>query len=310
MLDCLSIGDATLDVFLTLHTAEVHCERANESCKLTFNYGDKIPVDEVSQTLGGNAANNAASLKKLGFNTMLFSVHGDDDVGKTIDNFISEQEIDKSFIQIQPQTRSPYSTILSFKGERTILEFRPSREYKLPDNLPIPSWVFLSSIGSNYQDFFSQVASFVQTNSLKLAFCPAKPQLNSNITTYKPILEKTQIIFMNKEEAAMMLTASGEIKDMLWKIRDLGPKIVVITDATHGSYAYDGDQHYFQPASENPCVEATGAGDAYAAGFMAAIMKGKTVPEAMRWGTANAGSVVTKVGSQAGLLTLEEISHV
>jgi ribokinase len=54
-------------------------------------------------------------------------------------------------------------------------------------------------------------------------------------------------------------------------------------------------------------VERTGCGDAYASGFLSAVMNNQVIPEAMRWGTANAASVIGRVGSQAGLLTRTEI---
>jgi ribokinase len=54
-------------------------------------------------------------------------------------------------------------------------------------------------------------------------------------------------------------------------------------------------------------VEATGAGDAYATGFIAALFHGHSTAEAMRWGSANSASVVTKIGPQDGLLKLKEM---
>jgi sugar/nucleoside kinase (ribokinase family) len=64
------------------------------------------------------------------------------------------------------------------------------------------------------------------------------------------------------------------------------------------------------PILEAPAVERTGCGDAFASAFLAAIMDNVTIPEAMRWGTANAASVIGRVGSQAGLLTKTEIEKV
>ena len=54
-------------------------------------------------------------------------------------------------------------------------------------------------------------------------------------------------------------------------------------------------------------VERTGAGDSYAAGFLAAIVHGLPVSEAMRRGAVNAASVISTVGAEKGLLKKEEI---
>jgi sugar/nucleoside kinase (ribokinase family) len=54
-------------------------------------------------------------------------------------------------------------------------------------------------------------------------------------------------------------------------------------------------------------LEATGAGDAFATGFLGALLKGKNHAEALRWASVDAASVVMSVGPTAGLLTQTEI---
>jgi len=60
-----------------------------------------------------------------------------------------------------------------------------------------------------------------------------------------------------------------------------------------------------------PCtmVEKTGAGDAYAAGFLGALLLGKSVEEALQWGAAESASVIEHVGAQPGLLTMNGLKH-
>lgn len=52
-----------------------------------------------------------------------------------------------------------------------------------------------------------------------------------------------------------------------------------------------------------PPVDRTGAGDAFAATFVAALMKGNNLVGALQWAPINSMSVLQKVGAQAGLLT-------
>ncbi len=51
-----------------------------------------------------------------------------------------------------------------------------------------------------------------------------------------------------------------------------------------------------------PVIERTGAGDSYGAGFMSAVVKGKSISEAMLWGNGNSTSVVQYIGAREGLL--------
>jgi len=55
-------------------------------------------------------------------------------------------------------------------------------------------------------------------------------------------------------------------------------------------------------------VDTTGAGDAFASGFLAAHLKGKNIGEALQWGIINSSNSVTEYGGQKGLLTQEEIN--
>jgi len=56
-------------------------------------------------------------------------------------------------------------------------------------------------------------------------------------------------------------------------------------------------------------VDTTGAGDAFASGFLAAHLKGKNIGEALQWGIINSSNSVTEYGGQKGLLTQEKIEE-
>ena len=138
-----------------------------------------------------------------------------------------------------------------------------------------------------------------------------KFQLKADIKRYPKILEKCEVIFSNLEEAKRILEISeSEIvneRDLLSRIHLLGPKTVVITDGANGSYVSDGNRNLKIGIFPTKLVEKTGAGDAYASGFMAAIISRMPLEEAMTWGAINAASVIVETGTQNGLLTKEQL---
>jgi Sugar kinases, ribokinase family len=85
-------------------------------------------------------------------------------------------------------------------------------------------------------------------------------------------------------------------------LRRLGPRTVVMTDGTRGSYAFDGDRFFRTGILSMPVVDRTGAGDGYGATLMAALQLGRPLPVAMAWGTAQAAYVVGVYGGTPGLL--------
>ena len=92
-------------------------------------------------------------------------------------------------------------------------------------------------------------------------------------------------------------------------LKNLGPKIVVITDGPVGAYVFDGVKKIHGPMFPDiaPPVDRTGAGDAFSSTFTSAIILGKDIETALRWAPINSMSVVQYIGAQAGHLTIAEI---
>ncbi len=106
----------------------------------------------------------------------------------------------------------------------------------------------------------------------------------------------------------------SDLKKLLKGLYDLGPKIVCITDGPKGAYALDGSvagqkEYWFQPPYPDPAPpqNRTGAGDAFAAAFTAALILGKPVPVALMWAPINAAYVVQEIGAQKGLLSRDAL---
>ncbi|MGC9352081.1 MAG: carbohydrate kinase family protein, partial [Sulfurovum sp.] len=119
-LQLLSIGDATLDVFLEPTEHEQFCEVQSKESFICFTYGDKIPVKHLDFSVGGNAANNAVGTKRLGINSALVSTLGDDIVGKMIVEKLRKEEVDLNYVIMQAHANTNFSNIINYGGERTI----------------------------------------------------------------------------------------------------------------------------------------------------------------------------------------------
>ena len=116
----------------------------------------------------------------------------------------------------------------------------------------------------------------------------------------------------NVEEAETILGIQElEVKDLLKKMHDFGPEIVVITDGPRGAYAYDGNDMYFIKSypDPKPPYSRTGAGDAFSSTVLSAMILGKTLPEALAWGGVNSMAVVQQVGAHTGLLSREKLEE-
>jgi len=311
--DLLSIGDATIDVFMTPLESETVCEVNTKECLIAFSYGEKIPVKNLEFSIGGNAANNAIGTKRLGISTGIVLTLGDDNVGGMVVGRLKEEAVDVTYVIQQPATSSNYSTIINYSGERTIFVYHAPRSYEFPVKMPSPKWAYLTSMGESFRPFYIHMIDWIKANpAAKLVFNPGSWQMRSDYKDIQDIMALTHMIFVNREEAEKLTNfgkSSGKDREILIALSKLGPKICVITDGSKGSLAYDSINGKFIKVGVLPvdAYERTGAGDAFGSGTLAALIHGKELQEALIWGTCNSASVIGYTGSQKGLLKLNEM---
>lgn len=314
-IELLSIGDATYDVFLEPTESETLCEVNSKECLICFSYGDKIPVRKVEYSVGGNAANNSVGARRLGINSALVSTLGDDNTGNIIVEKIKSEGVNTDCVIQQKGAKSRFSTVINYAGERTIFTYNPLSSYEFPNGMPVTPWIYLTSMGEAFEPFYKHVIEFVGKNpGVKIAFNPGSRQIRADIALIKPVLENTEIIYVNREEA-QKLTGMGSStkkeKKLLENLSKLGPKVCIVTDGGNGSYLFDSESMRYLKCGVLPvdAYERTGAGDAFGSGFMSAIISGKKYSEALLWGTVNSASVIGYTGAQRGLLKVNEIPN-
>lgn len=308
MYDLVTIGDATMDVFINVEDAEVNCDLDRENCQLCFNYADKIEAKGVDFIIGGNAINGAVGARRLGKTSAFLSSIGEDDTGRKISEVLEREGVSTEYLTVVPNQPSNYSVVINFQGERTILVYHVPRSYRWKVESP-PPWFYMTSMGEGFDKIYGEVIKLAQTHRSKVAYNPGTIQLKGGLEWLRPSLAASEILFLNREESTQLLGLGNNpsIKELLATLKKLGPKIVVVTDGREGSYCFDGDHLYQMGIYDGPMVERTGAGDAYGIAFTVAVIEGKSSPEAMTWGSANSTSVVAQTGPQAGLLTTQGI---
>lgn len=315
MHDFIAIGDTATDVFIRLEDdsrAEVVGTPGSANYRISFPFGAKIPYKEAV-TIGGvgNAPNAAVSASKLGLRSALVAHVGEDEPGRQTLESLKKQGVDTQFLVMEAGHQTNYSYFLWYKDERTIFRRNEDFTYKLPD-LGKPKWLYVSSVGSKTLEPYSEIVSYLEKNpGVKLAFQPGSKEIPLG-QKLSSVYKRADIYFSNVEEAEMILGIETlGINELLKRMKDLGPKIVVITDGPRGAYAYDGEKIYHQlPYPDpKPPLERTGAGDAFSSTTVVALALGQDLPTALKWGAVNAMSVVQHVGAQEGLLSREEIEE-
>lgn len=309
--DLLSIGDASLDSFVTPSESQSLCKIDSQDCLICFSYGDKIPVKNLDFSIGGNAANNAVGVRRLGLKTALVVTLGEDTIGSQIIDTLQKEGVDRTFVIQQPATTSNYSIVINYSGERTIFTYHAPRSYEFPVQLPPTPWVYLTSMGESFRPFYIHVSNWLKKNpETKLAFNPGSWQFRAGLEGIADIMAQSHIVFVNREEAEKLTNfgkSKTKEKELLQALSKLGPKVCVITDGGEGAFVFDGTRFLKAGILPVDAYERTGAGDAFGTGFLSAVIKGRALEEALVWGTLNSASVIGYIGPQRGLLREEDM---
>src|SRR3989338_6664860 len=258
--DVISIGDTTLDVFLEIDeaNAEVVCQNGDEDCVLQIAWADKIPVKKVTKVYAvGKEDNVEVGCWRLGLKSALYTILGNDKEGKECFNVLKSEKVAKDYITWDKKRGSNYSAVINYKGERTILVYHEPRDYDLP-KLAMTDWIYLTAIGKGHEKLDQQIIDYVEKTGAKLGFNPGDLQLREGFEALKPLIAKCEVFFVNKQEAQRLVGKHDDIKELLKLLHDVGSKIVVITEGSKGSYAFDGTSVYFQEVLKVPLIEMTG----------------------------------------------------
>lgn len=316
-IDFLAVGDTVVDAFIELQDAEVHCNVNNTDCTLSMRFGDKIPYKNHYILAGvGNSANAAVSAARLGLSSALITHVGDDRYGEDCKQSLSNNNVLTDGIVCESGKPTNYHYVLWYRPERTILVKHTEFKYDWQSDINRmgkPKWLYLSSLAANTEQYHLDIAQWLGENpDVAVTFQPGTFQISLGVEKLADIYRHTALFVCNIQEAQKILhTDTIDIHELVTGLHNLGPRIVAITDGPAGAYVSDTTTVWFLSAYPDiaPPVERTGAGDAFASTMTAALVLGKSVPEALQWGPINAMSVVQEVGAQAGLLSQDRLLH-
>jgi ribokinase len=313
--EIIAVGDIVTDAFIKLldDQAQTYVDEHGRKI-LAMEFGTKLPFDHAEVIEGvGNAANGAVACARLGMKSAFVTNVGGDQEGRDMIHALVKNGVDHRFVRVNPGKRSNYHYVLWYKEERTILIKHEEYDYHWPHLTAKekPRWIYFSSISEHAIPYHDQVADWLEANpDVKLAFQPGTFQMEAGVLRLKRIYQRTEVLVLNREEAVLVGGGNhADVHDLINHLHALGPKIVVVTDGPDGAYASDGANRYKMPLYPDPAppIDRTGAGDAFASTFVAALAEGNTIEGALQWAPINSMSVCQKVGAQAGLLTEHQL---
>lgn len=305
MYDIITIGSSTIDIFVKTHSTARHILRHATEHDVCLPIGAKVLVDDIHVFTGGGGTNTAVALARLGFKTAWHGTVGTDDNGHTIFNELRKEHVTRLAQPIRGRTG--LSVILTgLEHDRTILAFKGVNDKLTDARIPRSRWLYIGSmLGTSWKTTLAIIQK-ARKNHTKIAFNPSMYLAKQGVQKLWPVLHGLDVLVLNKEEArALLRKPNASVKELLRKL-SLIVNIPVITDGANGASATEGEFMFTIKPRTTIVVESTGAGDAFASGFVAGQLLGKNIIESLKLGQAEATGVLSAIGAKNKLLTRKQ----
>ncbi len=303
MFDVITFGSATWDIFVRdKEFAFKKDKRFFNEKAICFPLGSKIDVDEIHFSSGGGGTNTAVGFSRQGFKTAYCGMIGDDLAGDKVIDDLKRFKVDTSLVSKTDNQSTNHSIVISIpEKDRTILVYRGASENFLFSTHIKAKWFYLAPLSGKLANSFGRIIDFGFKNNIKIAVNPGNSQIR--MPGIKEILKKTDILFLNQEEASFLTGISyNKEREILKNISSFYPGIFVMTKGKRGVVVSCGDKRYRAGALKSTVVDRTGAGDSFASGFVSGIIRKNDIEYAIQLASANATSCLKKWGAKNGLL--------
>ncbi len=253
---------------------------------------------------GGSAANTIYALAKLGLRTGFLGAVGDDDAGRILLESFRSVGVDTSGIVIKPKTKTGRALgFIDPQGRRT-LYIEPGANSLLRkadvDFSYVARTKFLHLSSFVGEEQWAIQCELVRALSPKtfISFAPGALLARRGLRTLSPVLKRTHVLFLNRRELRL-LTHTDDPEIGARSLLKAGSHIIVVTLGAEGSYVTDGKRAYrIEAPRVRKIVDTTGAGDAFAAGFLYGLFEERELRESAELGAQLAKLAVGQLGGR------------
>ncbi|MBR4767775.1 MAG: carbohydrate kinase family protein [Lachnospiraceae bacterium] len=265
--------------------------------------------------VGGEAVNEAMAAAKLGVKTGIFCCLGSDEAGEMIENALKRTGVDTGLILRVPDHSTPVTTMfVKEDGSRKSITNEAHRFNFRPDLYPervagSKALIFGSLFRAPFDDpgIIHAVLKTAHENG-EIVFADTKLP-NFRFLTLEDLMDSLPLIdyITPNEDEARYYTKKETPEEMADVFLSYGIKNVIIKLGAKGCFFKNGKESIFLPPYPIHAVDATGAGDNFAAGFASEILRGSSDQAALRFANACGAICTTAVGASAALQGREQV---
>ncbi len=273
---------------------------------------------------GGSAANTIYGLAKLDVKAGFVGAVGTDNDGKELITDFKATTVDTSQISVKKATTGSTVCLSDKLGERAIYVSPGANALLNTEDIDLAYLnqariVHLSSFAGDKQFNLQVDVTEKLSVSVTISLAPGMLYVARGLKALAPLLERTHIVFMNRAEIERL--AGKDFKAGARELVKSGCQIVAVTlgkglakgkSSLITAFVCDDEKEYeieSEKGSPESSLETTGAGDAFAAGFLFGFLRGEGIQECGLLGDIMARFAISEVGARKGLPTLAQLSQ-
>ncbi len=271
-------------------------------------------VDRMELHSGGCAANTGISLAKIGIDTAVIGNVGQDGFGDFMVNTMAKNGIDPSGVhRDQNQATSATMVMVHSDGERTFIHYLGANATFCENDIDmsiVNSSKLVHIAGSLLMPTFDgeQTAAVLKKAKQAGVLTSLDTCWDSKgrwMELIAPSLPYLDYIVPSIEEAKM-LTGKTQPDDIAKVLMDAGVGCVALKMGSDGCYVRTATQEVRVPRFTVKAIDALGAGDSFAAGFLAGVIKGWDMEQTATFANAVGACCVMAVGATTGIRNMED----
>lgn len=254
---------------------------------------DEVEIKELTLSIGGSASNFTVGVSRLNVKTGIIARIGDDYFGRlAVEEFKKEGVDTKRLVMEDEKTGMSFITV-DPEGERSMYTFIGANE-KFSLKKEDIEYIRASKI-LHITQMYKNVVNKASKHANFLSFNPGAILSSFGYSKLEKIIRRTDILFINKKEMNILTGTIGDEGASM--LLDIGAKMVIMTCGEQGANLYTEKKLIHSPARKTNVEDTTGAGDAFAAGFIAAYIKENDLKKCLDFANLVASYCVKKVGA-------------
>jgi sulfofructose kinase len=298
MYDLISIGNISSDIYFN---ADSLTKKDN---RLFLAIGGKYQVSDFELHVGGGGANIAIGATRHGLRSAVVGMIGNNAFRKSILARLRQAHVSTQFVLFNQTDTNISVILLGTNGERTILSHATPHRHTMAEEKVLKA-LEKTTVKSVYFGNMPDVPVDDRAR-LKKKLCDKHVFTVVNLSSKdcsRPLAEVvklltyTKMLIVNTHEFAQIVKRDIDTLDFRTSVLPLLPcmkdDVVVVTDGKNGSYAYNKQDVYYEPAYPTAkIIDTTGCGDAYTAAFISSYLRHEDVQKAMKAGSKYASRIL------------------